>query len=106
MPKVFTPDTFTAVAVGPGRGAPDLGTIITMTASLTGSGAVSANVQLEGSNDGVNWFIVGTALSLTGTAPQTGSIVRVQFSYAQYRANCTAITGTSASLTTVISVGA
>ncbi|MBC7597404.1 MAG: hypothetical protein H7238_00130, partial [Polaromonas sp.] len=88
MPRgVLGPDTFTTVVAGPGRQAPDLGTIITMTAVLSGSGAVNANVQLEGSNDGAIWFAVGASLNLTGTAPQTGSAVRVQFSYAQYRAN-------------------
>lgn len=107
MPRgVLGPDTFITATPGPGRQAPDLGTIVTLTAVETGSGAVTASVQIEGSNDGANWFPVGGALALTGSAPQTGAVVRVQFSYAQYRANCTAITGTSASLTTHITVGA
>lgn len=107
MPRgVLGPDVFTTAVPGPGRQAPDLGTIVTMTAVETGTGAVTATVQLEGSNDGANWFAVGAALSLTGTAPQTGVAVRVQFSYAQYRANVTAITGTSATVTTHITVGA
>lgn len=108
MPRILGPDTFSTVVAGIGRGAPDLGTIITMTAVLTcSSGNCSAGVQLEGSNDGVNWFIVGAALTFASAAsPQTQSAVRVQFSYAQYRANCTAITGTGAQLVTSISVGA
>lgn len=107
MPRgVLGPDVFTTVVAGAGRQAPDLGTIITMTAVETGTGAVSATIALEGSNDGANWFAVGAALALTGAAPQTGTVTRVQFSFAQYRANVTAITGSNASVTTHITVGA
>ena len=108
MPRgILGPDTFTTAVAGTGRQAPDLGTIITMTAVATcTSGSVSATVQLEGSNDGANWFSVGAALVISsGASPQLGTVTRVQFAYAQYRANCTAITGTGAQLVTAISVG-
>jgi hypothetical protein len=103
--NLLGPDTFTSVSAGPGRQAPDMGVIITMTGALAGTGSVSATVQVEGSNDGINWHVVGTALSLSGTNTAIGNKVLVQFSFKQYRANCTAITGTSAKLTTHISVG-
>ena len=97
--KVLGPDTFTANGSGPQRQAPDLGVILTMTAVLTGTGAVTSTLQLEGSNDGTNWFSVGAALPLSGTAPQSGAAVRVQFSYAMYRVTASNITGTGASVT-------
>ena len=108
MPKVLTPDTFTTAIAGPNKGAPDMGTIITVTGVATcTSGNVSAAFQLEGSNDGVNWFIVGVSQVISsGASPQLASFVRIQFSYAQYRINCTSITGTGAALVTTISVGA
>jgi len=96
--KVLGPDVFSANGSGPGRQAPDLGVILTMTAVLTGTGACTATLQLEGSNDGSNWFAVGATLALSGTAPQVGSAVRVQFSYAQYRHTASNITGTGASV--------
>lgn len=108
MPRgILGPDIFTSATAGAGRQAPDLGTIITMTAVATcTSGSVSASVQVEGSNDGATWFSVGAALNISsGASPQSAAIVRVQFSYAQYRANCTALTGTGAQLVTAIAVG-
>ena len=109
MPRgVLGPDTFNSVSAGPGRQAPDLGTIVTVTGvATTPSGNVPARFQLEGSNDGLTWFIVGAAQVISsGASPQSASFVRVQFSYAQYRINCTALTGTGAQLVTAISVGA
>lgn len=108
MPRgVLGPDTFTTVVAGPGRQAPDLGVIVTVTGVATCSiGNVSASFQLEGSNDGINWFIVGAAQVIaSGASPQLASFVRVQFSFAQYRINCTALTGTGAQLVTAIAVG-
>ena len=108
MPRILGPDTFTSAVAAVGRGAPDMGTIITVTGvATTTSGNVSASFQLEGSNDGLNWFIVGAAQAISSAAsPQTASFVRVQFSYAHYRIYCTALTGTGAQLVTSISVGA
>jgi hypothetical protein len=108
MPRgVLGPDTFTSVVAGPGRQAPDLGVIVTVTGVATAtSGLVSASFQLEGSNDGVNWFVVGAAQVIaSGASPQLASFVRVQFSYAQYRINTTALTGIGAQLVTTIAVG-
>lgn len=108
MPRgLLGPDTFTATGPGQARQSPDLGTILTLTAAVVGTGTVSATVQIEGSNDGTYWFSVGAPLSIgAGASPQSATAVRSPFSYAQYRANCTAISGTNAALTTAIGVGA
>ena len=109
MPRgVLGPDTFSTVTPGPGRQAPDMGTIITVTGVATcSSGNVNATFRLEGSNDGVNWFPVGADQIIAAAAsPQLASFVRIQFSFVQYRINCTAIGGTAAQLVTAIAVGA
>ena len=107
MTKVFTPDTFTATGVGPAKGAPDLGVVISVTGVATStSGNVSATFSLEGSNDGTNWFIVGASQNISsGSSPQSASFTRVQFAFGQYRTNCTALAGTGAQLVTQIAVG-
>lgn len=106
MPRVLGPDNLSTVAPAAGRGAPDLGVILTATVAVTGTGTVSATVQLEGSNDGANWFAVGAAINVgPGASPQIANAVRVQFSYAQYRHNCTAISGTAAVAACSTSVG-
>lgn len=101
--KVLGPDTFTANGSGPWRQAPDLGVILTLTGVVTGTGAVTTTLQLEGSNDGVNAFPVGATLALSGASPQSGSAVRVQFSFAMYRVTASNVTGTGA--TCVASTG-
>jgi hypothetical protein len=109
MPRgVLGPDTFSTVTTGPGRQAPDMGTIVTVTGVATcSSGNVSATFRLEGSNDGINWFAVGADQVITAAAsPQLASFTRIQISFAQYRVNCTALTGTGAQLVTHIAVGA
>ena len=109
MPRgVLGPDTFSTATPGAGRQAPDMGTIITVTGVATcSSGNVAATFRLEGSNDGTNWFAVGAdQVIASGASPQLASFVRIQFSYAQYRVNCTALTGTGAQLVTAIAVGA
>ncbi|WP_342617218.1 hypothetical protein [Rhodoferax sp. GW822-FHT02A01] len=100
-------DTLTAIAVGVARQAPDLGVIITVTAKLTcTSGNCSATARLEGSNNGTDWYAVGAdQVFSSGASPQTAAFTRVQFAFAQYRINCTAISGTGAALVTDIAVG-
>lgn len=73
-------------------------------ASITGSGAVSATVTIQGSNDGSNWTTIGTAMSLSGT----GSDVKATNStvpWRHHRSVIASITGTSAAVT-CIGVGA
>lgn len=108
MPRgVLGPDTFTSVAVGPGRQAPDMGITATVTAVLTcTSGNCSGTVRLEGSNDGTNWFAVGADQVFSAApSPQSAAFVRNPFSFAQYRTNVTALSGTGAQLVTNIAVG-
>lgn len=108
MPRgILGPDTFTGVAAGTARQAPDLGVILTASGVATcSSGNVSATWRIEGSNDGTNWFAVGADVVISaGASPQLSSAVRVQFSWAQYRINCTALTGTGAQLVASIAVG-
>lgn len=75
----------------------------THSATVTGTGAVSATVLVEGSNDNAAWFTLCT-LSPTGTTSATDAITGISASL-HIRHRCTAITGTGASAN-VISSGA
>jgi hypothetical protein len=73
-------------------------------ATITGSGAVSATVDIEVSNDGTNWCdtAAGT-ITLSGTTTHTdGFTTTAPWKYV--RANVTAISGTSASVDVVMGV--
>lgn len=66
----------------------------TFQATVTGTGAVSATVLLEASNDGVNFLTLAT-LSLSGTTAATdGFSMEAPWQYV--RTNVTAISGTGA----------
>lgn len=70
----------------------------------TTTGNVSATVQVLGSNDGVNWSSLGTAVTIaSGVSPQIGSVV-LNSTYKFYAANVTAITGTGSAVTTLMSL--
>lgn len=75
----------------------------THSATLTGTGAVSATILVEGSNDNSAWFPLCT-LSPTGTTSATDAITGISASL-HIRHRCTTITGTGASAS-VISSGA
>lgn len=107
MSKVLGTDTFAATGTGKAYQAPDLGVIVQASGiATTSSGNVSATWRVEGSNDGTNWFAVGADVVIaSGVSPQLSSANRVQFAWAQYRINCTALTGTGAQLVTSIAVG-
>lgn len=72
------------------------------TATVTGTGAVTATVQPVVSNDGVNWSNFGSAISLSGTNSATGN-ASLQGSFAYWGAIVTAITGTGASVNALLS---
>ena len=73
------------------------------TCTVTGTGAVSATVQPIASNDGVNWFNLGAAFTASGTGTATNySTNNVTFGY--FSAILTAITGTNASATCLLSI--
>ena len=69
-------------------------------ASVTGTGAVSATVVIEGSNTGTDWVPIAT-LNMSGTTRATDGGV-AQTLWAQIRARVTAISGTNASVSAAI----
>lgn len=69
----------------------------TFQAVVAGSGAVSATIVIDGSNDRDNWIVVGT-ISLSGTTSATdGFASTAKWKY--IRSRITAISGTNASVT-------
>lgn len=69
-------------------------------ASVAGTGAVSATVVIEGSNNAADWVPIAT-LNMSGTTRATDGGV-AQTLWAQIRARVTAISGTSASVSAAI----
>lgn len=65
-------------------------------AVLTGTGAITATVPIEVSMDNVNWITLAT-ITLSGTTTAHDGFTS-DAAWAYYRANCTAISGTSATL--------
>ncbi|MEO8391216.1 hypothetical protein [Polaromonas sp.] len=72
-------------------------------AVITGSGAVTATVTVQGSNDGVNWSTIGAALSLTGNDADTKTQA-VDYPWAYIRAVSSALTGTGAKVSANLSL--
>lgn len=72
---------------------------ITFQATVSGTGAVSATVDIEVSNDGVNVVdtVAGT-IALSGTTSDSDGIT-VDAPWGFWRANVTAISGTGAAVT-------
>lgn len=68
-------------------------------ASISGTGAVSATVTIEVSNDGSNWLTFGT-MSLSGTATDTDNVAG-DAPWAVHRATISSITGTGAAVTVI-----
>lgn len=73
----------------------------TFVCSMTGSGTVSASVQIQGSNDSINWVNIGSAMSASGTAP-VGQVSNTTYKY--FQASVSSITGTAAAVTTTMGV--
>lgn len=65
-------------------------------ATVTGTGAVTATVVVEGSHDGTLWVEIAT-ITLSGTTSATDGFVETLM-WPRIRANCTAITGTDANV--------
>ena len=72
-------------------------------AVITGTGAVSATVTLQGSNNGVNWTTVGSAMSLSGTTSDTKTQA-VDYPWAQLRAVSSTLSGTGATVSAYLSL--
>lgn len=64
---------------------------------VVGTGAVSATVLIQVSNDETNWLTLGT-ITLSGTTSATDGFA-ADAAWVYRRANCTAISGTGATLT-------
>jgi len=73
----------------------------TFVVSMTGTGTVSASVQIQGSNDGVNWCNIGSAMTGSSTAPVSQE---ANTSFQQFQAVVSSITGTAAAVTTTMGV--
>lgn len=86
-------DTVTWPAVINGnQGQPYAGDWFTAFFQVTGTFGAAGSVQIEGSNDGVNWIILGAALTAAGFFAGLGVGVRPKF----IRPNVTAGDGTTA----------
>ena len=66
-------------------------------ATVTGTGAVTATVKIEVSNDNAGWITAGT-ITLSGTTTATDGFA-IQSPWLYVRANVTALTGTNAAVT-------
>lgn len=69
----------------------------TVQATVTGTGAVSATVVVEASNDATNWLLLAT-ITLSGTTSASDGAV-FGAAWDMVRARCTAISGTGATVT-------
>jgi hypothetical protein len=69
----------------------------TYQAAIAGTGAVSATVVIEVSNDSANWITLGT-ITLSGTTSATDGFASNAV-WLLNRANVTAISGTNAAVT-------
>lgn len=84
---------------GAGDAVPMSGAKHTFQGTVTGTGAVSATVLVEVSNDGASWLTMGT-LTLSGTTSATDGFAS-DSPWELVRANVTAISGTGAAVTVV-----
>ena len=96
--NMFGPDDAPASSVLTGSWIPKVGPYTTYQAVVTGTGAVSATVIIEMSNDGINAVATpaGT-ITLSGTAPQSDGFT-TQAPWGYHRARITALTGTGAAV--------
>lgn len=72
----------------------------TAQATVSGTGAVTATVVIEVSNDGTNWITAGT-ITLSGTTSATDGFA-INAPWLNIRGNVTAISGTGAAVTAVV----
>ena len=66
-------------------------------ATVAGTGAVTATVKIQATNDQVSWLDIGT-ITLSGTTTASDGFAS-DAPWGYYRANVTAISGTSAAVT-------
>lgn len=68
------------------------GDTATVQATIVGSGAVSATVYIDVSNDGENWIALDTPISLSGTGSSTNGLA-IGAHWEFVRARLTAVSG-------------
>lgn len=73
-----------------------------VTAYVTGTGAVAANVAVYGSNDFVYWHLLGT-IALTDT-DEDSDILAIDYPWKYIRADTDLPTGTGAAVTAQMSI--
>lgn len=74
----------------------------TFQAIAKATGAVTSTVIIDVSNDGDNW-IEGATITLSGTTVSTDGFNSAE-PWAYYRARCTALTGTGATISVLMGV--
>ncbi len=74
----------------------------TFSATVDGTGAVTATVAIQGSNDGVNWNVLGT-ITLTDTTTDTDGFAS-DAPWPQIRAVLSNLTGTGAVCTVTMGI--
>lgn len=89
-----------ATATGAGASFDQQGTMATFQATVSGTGSVTSTVDIEVSNDSVNWLVLQT-MSLSGTTTATDGIAS-NAPWGYVRAKVTAISGTSATVNVVM----
>jgi hypothetical protein len=94
-------DSSAIVTTGAGVYAPNVQEFArTFQAVVSGTGAVTASLTIDASLDNVNFITIGR-IDLTGTTSATDGF-SAYANWAFYRANLTAITGTSALVTVLM----
>lgn len=82
-----------------GAGGPSISGRKTFQAKVVGTGAVTATVKVQVSNDNSQWIDLGT-ITLSGTTSASDGFVS-DAPWAYFRGNVTAISGTGAAVTLV-----
>lgn len=85
-----------ATATGVGAAFDQQDNMATFQAIVTGTGSVSATIDIEVSNNNVNWLVLQT-LTLSGTTSATDGIAS-NAPWGYVRAEVTAISGTGATV--------
>ena len=76
--------------------------VVKFSATVAGTGAVTATVIIDYSNDGTYWALAGATITLSGTTSHTDGYATVA-NWPFVRARCTAISGTGATVTVKMS---
>lgn len=92
----------TAAKTGDTLVAPDGRADRTYQATVTGTGAVTATVIVEGCNNNADWFTLGT-ITLSGTTSASDGFIGTA-AWSNVRARLTAITGTGAAVSAQMGV--